>query len=624
MEQNIQRKGLLNWLLLLVLGGAGAVVAVYARSATGLVGSVFMALGFLVATIGYFQMRLQSREQLEKMEYDELRRAASSGTLFGEAADDSFPARRSREQFEKFFVPAFSILLLLAEIAATYWLWKSTAEDQAASAAQATAAMAIYGLFALVFFQFGKYSAVLARLEKQQLLRPQASYLLLGSVLSFASAGVEVAGWGGYQRVDQIVSRVLIVVLGLVALENLLTMVFEISRPRLKGQAEHPLYESRLIGLLGQPGGLISTAAQALDYQFGFKVSETWFYRLLERALAWLILLQLGVLLLSTTVVFIELGEKGLLERFGAPVQGREVLGPGLHLKFPWPIDEVRRYQTERIQSFLVGLTHEEHEQEPRTQLWSKAHARDEFNLLVASREQGLTNSVTGEQAVPVSLLAVHVPVQYQISDVLAYANHHANANELLERLANSEVTRYLVSVDVNEVMSIGRRKAAEELRQRIQLRADAEGLGVKVLFVGLHGIHPPVKVAPDYEGVIGAMQDKEATNLLARAYYAQRVPTAVAEAAKRTNEAGAYRVRTTLGAAAAAGRFTNQVAAFDASPQVFKARAYLDSIGRATASARKYIVTTESAHDIVTFNLEDKIRADLLDTPLAPVTKKP
>src|SRR5439155_10830028 len=107
-----------------------------------------------------------------------------------------------------------------------------------------------------------------------------------------------------------------------------------------QGKLERPLYESRLVGLLGQPEGLITTAAQALDYQFGFKVSDTWFYRFFEKALAWLLLLQLGVLLLSSCVVFVESGEQVLLERFGRPVAGRAVLGPGAHLKLPWPVDQ--------------------------------------------------------------------------------------------------------------------------------------------------------------------------------------------------------------------------------------------------------------------------------------------
>ena len=70
--------------------------------------------------------------------------------------------------------------------------------------------------------------------------------------------------------------------------------MFEIYRPRMKGQVAHLLYDSRLVGLLGQPGGIFSTVAQAIDYQFGFKVSDTWFYRFLEKAMVWIVLLQLG------------------------------------------------------------------------------------------------------------------------------------------------------------------------------------------------------------------------------------------------------------------------------------------------------------------------------------------
>jgi len=92
--------------------------------------------------------------------------------------------------------------------------------------------------------------------------------------------------------VDLYVAYALCVVLALTAVETLVGLVLEIYRPRLKGQAARLLYESRLIGLFGQPGGLITTAAQALDYQFGFKVSETWIFKRLKQAVLLIILLQ--------------------------------------------------------------------------------------------------------------------------------------------------------------------------------------------------------------------------------------------------------------------------------------------------------------------------------------------
>src|SRR6185369_10550162 len=191
--------------------------------------------------------------------------------------------------------------------------------------------------------------------EGQRLLRPGASYLLLGAYLCFVVVASVAAVEGGFPRVDLYAARALCVLLALNALETMVNLVLEIYRPRVKGQQARLLYESRLVGLLSQPEGLITTAAQALDYQFGFKVSETWFYRFLEKALAWLILIQFVVLVLSSCFVFINPGEQALLERFGKPVANNYVLEPGLHLKLPWPLDKIYRFRTEEIQSFNIG-----------------------------------------------------------------------------------------------------------------------------------------------------------------------------------------------------------------------------------------------------------------------------
>ncbi|MCX8108617.1 MAG: hypothetical protein N3G20_07425, partial [Verrucomicrobiae bacterium] len=225
MEHSVRRRGLINWLVLLVLGTAQAVASVYGYSATGLVTSVFVGIGFLVGVVSYFQMRLEDRERMERLEIDELKRKATSETIFTGAAPDTFPARRAREQFERYVVPVFSVFLFLVQVVVTFALWRQVANDRVSDSQRATLVMALNGLFALVFYQFGKYTAVLARLEKERLLRPQASYLLLGALLSLVTALTEVAGWVGYPKIDLAASRVLIVLLGVVAAENLITLV---------------------------------------------------------------------------------------------------------------------------------------------------------------------------------------------------------------------------------------------------------------------------------------------------------------------------------------------------------------------------------------------------------------
>jgi len=251
-----------------------------------------------------------------------------------------------------------------------------------------------------------------------------------------------VGVWAGFPKTDFYVAHALCILLGLVALETLVQLVLEVYRPRVKGKVERPLYESRLVGLLGQPEGLVTTAAQALDYQFGFKVSETWFYRFFEQALGWLILLQVGVLLLSTCVVFIEAGEQGLLEHFGARVESRSPLGPGAHFTWPWPIDQVYRYRTDQIQTFYVGFAEESGHDKERFVLWSQGHP-GETNFLVANRLQaspGITKEVAGKRTPPVSLLTVSVPVQFQITNLVKWAYNNEDAPGLLEDLGTREV----------------------------------------------------------------------------------------------------------------------------------------------------------------------------------------
>ena len=615
MERNIRKNGLVNLVVLLLVSVATLAVVRYAHLLAGQVAAFFLGLGVLVCAVSWFQMRLEEQERLEKLEFDEVTRAAASANLFQTTESETFPARRACEQFERFFVPAFTLVLFLLEAGGAWWWWRWVAKQQFLEIKQPLVAMALLGLLALILFLLGKYSAGIARLENHRLLRPGASHLLLGAyLLALVIAGI-AAVQAGFFKVDLYLAWAFCALLGLLALESLVNLVLEIYRPRIKGKVGPPLYESRLVGLLSRPEGLFTAAAHALDYQFGFKVSETWFFRLLQRAFLWLLLAQVGLLFLSTSFVFIQAGEQVLLERFGQPVSGREVLGPGPHLKFPWPIDKAYRYTNEAIQSFNIGFVHDEKDEKEKGNavLWTVSHYKEEFHLLVASREieSAATNAPSGRKSPPVNLLSVSIPVQYQISDLRSWAYQHKDAGNLLEKIGTREVVRYLVSIDLHEMMSSGRFKAAEELRSRIQARADELKLGAKILFVGLQDIHPPVQVAGAYEAVVGARQKREADILAAHAYRVQTNALSNAEALHRKFEAEADRARREADAVARAALFTNQMAAFKASPAVYTLRHYLQALARAGSGARKFILATTNTEDVILLNLEDK---DLLD----------
>ncbi len=627
MERNAAKNGLVNLISAAMIFVAAFVVTGYARSLAGEVASIFLGLAALVAFVSWFQMRLEENERLEKLELDELVKSKGGSTLFDAKDSEVFPAQRSREQFEKFFVPGFGVLLFLLEAGGAWLLWHSISKSTSVIAPErAMPALALFAIFALLLFLFGRFSVTIARLENHRLLRPGASFILLGAYICFVTA-LGIAGVKAeFPKADFYIAKALCVLLGLMAAEILITLLLEIYRPRMKGKISRPIYDSRLVGLLGQPESLFATAAQALDYQFGFNVSETWFFRLLQKNLPTLLLAQLAVLLLSTCVVFIDAGEQGVLERFGKPVADG-ILLPGAHFKLPWPADKVYRYRTEQIQTFDVGYTPDAQSESQKTILWTIAHSKEE-NFLVGSdpviiqNERADTNDTI--KAPPVSLITVSIPVQFQITDVRAWAYNNADPSALLQDMATRAVVHYLAGVDLNDVMSHSRLTAAQELQNQIQAAADGRKLGAKILFVGLQDIHPPVTVAGDYEKVVGAEQTRLAAILGAQAEAIRTNDLAEAQAFTMTNVADADRQRAEISAYARAALFTNQIPAFAAAPSVYMQRAYFKAFASATANARKYILLVTNTQDVVIFDLEDKINLNSLDQVPVPNNSSP
>jgi membrane protease subunit HflK len=613
MDRNIKKNGLVNFVVALVIFLAAFGLTVFSGTLAGQVASVFLGLGVLVTFVSWFQMRLEENERLEKLEMDEL--ARSRGASLFEARDSgSFPARNAREQFEKYFVPGFTILMLLLEAGGGWLLWYWSGKNPAGlKEATATSALSLFAIFALLLFLFGRFSVTIARLENHRLLRPGASFLLAGAYVcaltALAIAGVEAK----YPQADFWVARGLCVLLGLMAVENLLTLLLEIYRPRIKGKVARPLFESRVAGLFAQPESLFTTAAQTLDYQFGFKVSETWFFQACKRNLPALLLVQLAVLFLSTTVVFVDAGEQAVLEHFGRQAR---VLDPGPHFKLPWPAERVYRIRTDQIQSFAVGYTPDAQSEAASIILWTVPHAKEE-NFLVANHAEaaaGDTGTNDAASSKPVGLITVSIPIQYQITNITDWVYRNTDPGDLLTNLATGEVVRYLAGSDLNDILSHQRLEAAAALRDRIQALANERQLGVHIVFVGLQDIHPPTgsDVAATYEKVVAAEQSRLAKILDAEAAAIRTNALADAQAFTVTNVADANRVRLVTSAYASAALFTNQIPAFEAAPSVYRQRLYLQNFAAATRNARKYILLVTNTDDIVIYNLEDKIRVDL------------
>jgi regulator of protease activity HflC (stomatin/prohibitin superfamily) len=120
--------------------------------------------------------------------------------------------------------------------------------------------------------------------------------------------------------------------------------------------------------------------------------------------------------------------------------------------------------------------------------------------------------------------------------------------------------------------------------------------------------------VAAEFQKVVGAAQLKQSKILAAEAVSVRQLAAADANAFKAIAEAEGERERAEVNAGARAALFTNQMPAFAAAPSYYVQRAYLQTFAKATAPARKYVIVTTNTQDVIQFDLQDKVRADLLD----------
>jgi len=636
------------------------------------------ALIWFVLAIQFHQRSLAEQEKLDMSQLAEDKGASALFEGKGERATLLAAAQRRLDLLEKWFVPIFGALIAVYNVAIGLYLIKAFRTALPGATHQPLVCAIVTASVAFVSFLMSRYATGMAVELPWKPLRAGGSFLLGAAVMCFAVA-LSLAGVHfQFDKAIKVIAYIVPALMILLGLETALNTVFDIYRPRLKGQYSRAAFDSRLLGVINEPGGIFHSAAAAIDYQFGFKVSETWFYKLLEKAIVLLVLFSAVTLYLASCIVVIEPNEEAIVERFGNPLtkagEARRI-GPGIHLKLPWPFDIAYTHPTQDILELYVGYTPKIDPETgrivPESLLWGQSHYEEEHSVLVASEFTGeeLSEELS-EGAVPVSLVKTNVPIQYRIKDLYTYMYGHNDPGKLLEAICYQELAKFAASarvevdeagsgqVELESLFGAGRTRAKEILTQRVQEAADAHGLGVELVFLGVQGIHPPPEVAPDYEAVIGAVQKRQAlileaeaernqtlTNLMgsvAKAYeladraaayqdaraagradeaerLGQELDTMFAEAKgdifKTLREAQSYAYEKATLAEATGKRFAGQVKAYRAAPNIYLREQRLAVLEQALAGIRKFVVASDpNDTQVIILDLQDKLENKLLD----------
>lgn len=641
--------------------------------------SWLMLASTLVWLVLLIQFKHRSMAEQEKLDMAQLAKSDRQGTIFSSGGDRMAllaVAQKRLATFEKWVIPGAALLIGVYEILTGLFLYKyrvfGVVEWTPGNPLLGAVLMVVV---AFLLFLFSRYASGMSSQTDWKPLRAGGSYLLAAAVVGFLLAVALALAQFKYMvflRVVEIIIPGLLVVLGA---EIILNCIFDIYRPRVAGLYSRAAFDSRLLGLFSEPGGFLHTVAHTLDYQFGFQVSQTWFYKLLEKAILPLILFAALTLYLISSVVVVGPGQAAVIERFGSPdaERGGREIASGLSFKWPWPIEIAYVYPTERIQQIALGYREEDPDAAAKKPLlWGEEHYTEEYDLLVATRME----TAAEDGAVPVSLIRANIPIQYRIRDLRNFLYNHQNPEETLVALCYRELVRFAASAKVEaddetqragsaasgkNLLGEGRLEAAHELERRIQIAADEAKLGVEIVYLGLQGIHPPPQVVPEYQDVIAAVQTRQATVMASQAdrnrilaelagsidavnalynkavafgAARERGDAALAEALRgellESFKRAKGKVFTTLRqaesdafekAAVAKGeglRFGGQYKAYSAAPELYPKLLRLAMLEQALEKIRKYVVVADAEDaQVYIVDLQEKLLPSLTDFDL-------
>jgi regulator of protease activity HflC (stomatin/prohibitin superfamily) len=225
--------------------------------------------------------------------------------------------------------------------------------------------------------------------------------------------------------------------------------------------------------------------------------------------------------------------------------------------------------------------------------------------------------------------------IQYRISDLRLYRFGVRDADRVLKTLAESVAREVIASCPLltdgtggeqpAEILTSGRGELEQRIRDLLQARMDAIGLGIEVLPQGIcvQEIHPPLAVVSAFRDVSSAFKEKERMKNEAEAYHRDKVIQTAGEAAwaelsaagsevddnlwKKLRQALSGEASAEINAASAFAAEKEELATGDAesfaliesahsaAPRLTEWRMFLETLGEAMPGKKKIILDARS-----------------------------
>lgn len=309
----------------------------------------------------------------------------------------------------------------------------------------------------------------------------------------------------------------------------------------------------------------------------------------------------------------IEASDEGVVLRFG---EHRETVQPGLHWKWPWPIETVYKVPVQRIQTLEFGY---KSDQPGRRTRYAPTSAND----------LGVAEMLTGD----LNLGLVEWIVQYRVKDSMRYmfevggtegigadvlpsgvvSDPNPAVPDTIRDVSESVMRKLVGDSSIDYVLTIGRDQIAKDAEKLIQEELDGFKMGIDVVTVKLQTTSPPTtKVQDAFQEVNRARQQKERVINEARGERNSKIPAARGARDRAITEAEGYQDRIVLQTTGKINAFLAQLAEYEKAPEVTKMRLYLEAMEEILAAVGSKTIIDESVRGVLPLlNLNQNTKPD-------------
>jgi len=276
--------------------------------------------------------------------------------------------------------------------------------------------------------------------------------------------------------------------------------------------------------------------------------------------------------------------------RFGRIVDRH--LGPGLHARLPWPIEDHVLVSTDHIRRIEVGFRSPA-QPAPGTQAqawagtgFSTRTARSDLFWFQKAKVSDESFLLTGDE----NLIDVAFTAEYQVKDAVAFHYDVADADTVVRSVTMAALRAVLATMTVDAVYTTKRDEVEQRVVRDVQRLLDAYGIGVRMVGVNLLSVHAPEEVHAAFRDVASAQEDKVLIVNRAITFAQESVNLAEGDAAAMIESARAFKDERILQAQGDALAFTLRENEYRRAPDLTRFRLHLEALEEALPAAEKIV----------------------------------